>query len=425
MSIHILTQDSTSSEQLSTLLTELGQNVTLHTELEPLEKAVKKLNKNDAVFYDLSLEDILWAFERLYTGCRRTNLVGFEPLTQATAEGGQHCIDGMGHYLLLPQNADRAKTRLQEVLKLIAQSGAKKKTPRKKAAKKRSSAKSTPASPAANATQVAAQSQTLADSIQLNSARYLHAQSPAMQALMANLHTAATKSPTAVMIEGEDGAEFELAARELNFQANGDRSPLLALDPMRLSCEQLFELQQEAAAIQEVHYCYVGLSIEINRESADQLIDYFDKIEQIENPYLRIIIGHAFDSDSYLCETIKPLMRKLRKHSTELQLPPLSERAEDVPMIAQRIFSTLRSAHPFLRVRTISVSAMQHLKAECVNMDYAMLTRVMRNAMALGQRDILSDKELKNLSDNSPTSQHLIESLADEKYFNAETSGVA
>ena len=45
--------------------------------------------------------------------------------------------------------------------------------------------------------------------------------------------------------------------------------------------------------------------------------------------------------------------------------------------------------------------------------------------MALGQHETLTDKELKNLDDNSPTTQHLVESLADKKFFNSDNSGVA
>jgi hypothetical protein len=41
--------------------------------------------------------------------------------------------------------------------------------------------------------------------------------------------------------------------------------------------------------------------------------------------------------------------------------------------------------------------------------------------MALTERDTLTEKELKNFSDDSPTSQHLIESLADEKFFAEQT----
>lgn len=246
-----------------------------------------------------------------------------------------------------------------------------------------------------------------------------------MQTLLGTLHATASEGCDTVIVEGEDGAEFELAARELNFHANGDCSPLLVLDPMRISCEQLLEFEKEAAELKQTHYCFIGLSVEINRESADQLTDFMDKLEQIENPSIRLIVGHAHDSESYFCEAMKPLMRALRKKCSTLEIPSLSDREDDIPMIAQRLFSTLRTAHPFLRVRSISASAVQHLKAECANLDYAMLTRVMRNAMALGQRDILTETELKNLSDNSPTTQHLIESLADEKYFNAENSGVA
>jgi hypothetical protein len=74
-------------------------------------------------------------------------------------------------------------------------------------------------------------------------------------------------------------------------------------------------------------------------------------------------------------------------------------------------------AHPFLQARSINSSAIKHLESECASLDYSRITRVLRNAMALSQSVTLTDSEIKNFSDNSPTTQHLIESLADEKYF--------
>ena len=416
MSIHVLTQDPSSKDKLTALLAEMELDCILHAQVEPLLKAVKKLKKTDAVFYDLSLEDRLWAFERLYTSCRRTNLVGFELLTKETAEGGQHCIDGMGHYLLLPNNPDRAKARIQEVLKGIAQASA----PKKRKTRKKAAAQPAPASKPAEPTVPAAEPKQ----IQLTTARYLQAQSTAMQTFLAVLHEAAGDAQI-VLIEGEEGAEFELAARELNYHANGDISPLLVMDPMRLKFDELHQLEKDAAAIKEIHYCYVGLSSEMNDSSADALSEFQDHLIALSSPYLRVIVGHVADSKSYFCAATRPMMRSLRRQCSLLELPIMSQRAADIPLITQRIFSILRVAHPFLKARTLSQEAIQYLQAECEMFDYARLTRVLRNAMALGQHETLTDKELKNLDDNSPTTQHLIESLADKKFFNSDNSGVA
>ncbi|MGB0258637.1 MAG: hypothetical protein ACPGES_08300 [Coraliomargarita sp.] len=98
-------------------------------------------------------------------------------------------------------------------------------------------------------------------------------------------------------------------------------------------------------------------------------------------------------------------------------MPTMESREDDIAMIVHNIFSTLRMAHPFLRTRTISSSAIKYLQSNCASLDYAKLCRVIRNAMALSQRDRISKEEVRNLSDDSATSQHLIESLADERYF--------
>ena len=54
-------------------------------------------------------------------------------------------------------------------------------------------------------------------------------------------------------------------------------------------------------------------------------------------------------------------------------------------------------------------------------MSYSSLVRIIRNSMALAHRDTLTAEEIKSFGDDSPTSQHLVESLADEKYFKDQT----
>ncbi|MFU8848980.1 MAG: hypothetical protein ACNA77_09735 [Opitutales bacterium] len=419
MKIHILTQDSDSKEQLFALLGKMDLTCTLHEAVEPLLRAVKKLKKSDVVFYDLALENRLWALERLYTSTRRTNLVGFELLTKETAQGGQHCVDGMEHYLLLPKNQDRAKARMQEVFKAVARAAAPKKRKPKSSPKPVSKVDAS----SSHHEPIAVQRVESTGSSRFD-ARYLQAQSETMQSFLDRMYQS-VGSNVLMLVNGEDGAEFELVAREFNYHANGDACPLLVTDPMQLDFDEFRRFEKNAASLGEVHNCFVDMSIELTRSSTRALLECMDHLRALANSHLRLIVGYVNDSESYFCEESEVMLAHLRKHATSLEIPDFSERAADIPFIAQRVFSTLRTAHPFLKARILSMEAIQFLQTECQQFDYARLVRVMRNAMALGASETLTRKELENLSDNSPITQHLIESLADEKFFDSEASGAA
>lgn len=414
MSIHILTQDPSVTDQLNTLLNELEQEFTLHIDLASLTKAIRKLTKADIVFYDLSLENLLWAYEQLYKSCKRTNLIGFEKLTKDNADGSLFCPEGMENYFLLPPNNERAQIRIKEIIKTIAKAAATKKAT---AATKKQRTK--PPFKVASSASKQAQANIPAKAkpeTSAQSTRYLQALSEPMQLFLSQIDQVKS-SKDFILIEGEDGAEFELAARELNFRANGDRNPLIFMDPMRLSISHFKKIEREAKEDREIYYCYVGCGADMNSHSAEELFEYFEYLKGLTKPALRLIIGHAIDSESYFSSGVRPAIRDFRKHAAELSLPPISKRLDDIPLITHSIFSTLRMAHPFLRARTISKSAVVHLQSECGDLTYSTITRIIRNAMALGRRDTLTNLELRNLSDNSPTSQHLIESLADEEFF--------
>jgi hypothetical protein len=390
-------------------MAELDQEYTFHQAVATLEKVLPRLKKTDCVFYDLQLEDTLWAFERLYTGCRRTNLIAFEPLTVETGIDGHQCPMGVEHYFLLSPNTGRAKNRLQNILQEIAKKAVKRK-PKKKAAKKTAKKQT--------GTTKKKETQTTASSA-IPRARYLQAQSVVMQTFVTDLQAVAGKHEF-IMLEGEDGAEFELAARELNYQANGDRSPLIVFDPMHLKSQEIEQLEETARQTKVDQYCYLGLTLEFNSQSVEQIaafLGYIQNLAKDKKTYLHVIIGHEIGSESCYPDNIRPTLKAVRKASKLLQIPSMSDREDDIAAIAHSIFSMLRMAHPFLQTRSIHTSAIRHLEAECASLDYSRITRVLRNAMALAQSPTLTIQELKNFSDNSPTTQHLIESLADEKFF--------
>ncbi|CAA6678732.1 MULTISPECIES: hypothetical protein [unclassified Lentimonas] len=414
MSIHILTQNSEVKTRLGAFLDEMGKKYVFHDTLLTLEKKLSRLKKTDAVFYDLQLEEHIWAFEPIYLGSRKTHMVVFEP-----SDTGSVNYSPMGneHFLILSKDDARTKKRLitlfHELTKLSApRKAAKKKAKKKAVAKKKATSQTTDATattPVAEAP-VAAVTQTT---------RYLQANSDAMKHFAAELKEAAGKHKF-TMLQGEDGAEFELAARELNFQANGDISPLIVFDPMNLKSQELEELAESAMAAKVTQYCYLGLTLELNSQSVSEIASFLGHLKmqlKEQDTYLHLIIGHEIESESCFPDNIRPTLDAVRGTSHLLQIPGMASRADDISAIAHSIFSMLRMAHPFLQARSIDSSAIKHLEAECAELDYSRITRVLRNAMALGRSPTLTKDELLSFRDNSPTTQHLMESLADEKYY--------
>jgi DNA-binding NtrC family response regulator len=403
MSIHILTTDSKVIEQLGQLLEGGQQPFHFHDDLEELIDVIQRLKKTDKVFYDLELESSLMAFDALRFGSRKTNLVAFEMLDDGSEVS--RCPKKAKHYFVLSKDPRKSGVRLKNVLHEIDALTVKKKTARKKAAKKvttkkTKSNKEQPAPP-------------------ITLSRYLTAKSHAMQQVLIKIADLA-KEPKFVFITGEDGADFELTARELNFRTNGDQSPLHIADPMRVEID---EIKRASHDKDSTSYCYLGLSYELGALTVARLNDYFSQLSKssIEQPSPCFILGHVEDSDAYLEAEVKALIKTFCELGVAIELPPMAERKEDVSLIAQSIFTTLRTAHPFLMTRTLSRCAIELLESQCAEMNYSSIVRVIRNSMALTQRDTLTEEEIMNFRDDSPTAQHLIESLADEKFFKDQT----
>ncbi|MFP4070232.1 MAG: hypothetical protein ACLFVC_08655 [Opitutales bacterium] len=413
--IHILTHNPAVRQQLSQLLNEMDREHCFHDDIEPVIKAVRKLGKQDHVFYDLQLEDILWAFERLHTACKRTHLVTFEPQTNETSLDHNQCPAGVDHYLLLPSNAERAQSRLQEIFRSIAHSQTarpKRKAPRKRAATAPGTAKAQASEPPADT------AGDCRDPFPANPmiARYLQARSRVMRDLLAEIETVVDSAPV-IVLEGDEGAEFELLAREINFRANGDATPLHLINPMQIEREEIDEVLRIHAGESDPQFVYLGMTADWTTKAAIEFEDLVEQLSERKGPVPRVICAHASGSEDYCAESVLRLFKVLRRKGKVLELPGMTERADDIPTIARTAFSTLRMAHPFLRTRVLSEEAVRYLKSEREDMDYSRLTRIIRNAMALCKQTTITEETIRNLSDDSPMTQHLIESLADERYF--------
>lgn len=405
MSIHILTTDPKLTIQLTQLLEGGQQPFYFHHDLEELIALLPRLRKADKIFYDLQLEPTLMAFDALSFGSEKTNLIAFEPFEEGAEMRLSSCPKGTKHYFVLSSDLRKSGARLKQVLHEVDALAVKKKRTRTKA-----SSKKTNASPKKR-------NQRSATPITLS--RYLTAKSDSMQLLLAKIANLA-KKPKFVFLAGEDGADFELVAREINFRTNGDLSPLLIADPMRVEIDGI---KRRICSKDQTGYCYLGLSYELGMLTVARLTDYLDQlsVEDAKEPDLCLILGHVDDSEGYLESEVKTLIKNFQKLGEVIEIPALADRRDDVSLIVQSVFTTLRTAHPFLMARMLSRDAIEYLEAQCAEMSYSSLVRIIRNSMALAHRDTLTAEEIKSFGDDSPTSQHLVESLADEKYFKDQT----
>jgi hypothetical protein len=164
-------------------------------------------------------------------------------------------------------------------------------------------------------------------------------------------------------------------------------------------------------------YLYLGQTADWLDRVADEIEDFFEVCEEAQDVPLCLIVAYAEGSEAYTSERVRSLVRQTRRKGHVVNLPGMEERTEDLPMIAHTVFSTLRMAHPFLRTRILSNEAVEYLQAEASNMDYCRVARIIRNAMALSKSDIISRESIINFSDDSPITQHLLESMADECFF--------
>jgi hypothetical protein len=181
-------------------------------------------------------------------------------------------------------------------------------------------------------------------------------------------------------------------------------------------------IRKVATEEHNVCYFYLGLTYELGAMSILRMKEYLEAIESAgdDAPIPFLIIGHVDDSNAYLEAEVLSLIKLFQSRGHHLEIPALADRIDDVCMIAQATFTTLRIVHPFLSARTLSREAVNYLQTNCSDLSYSGLVRLIRNAMALTGSDVITIEELKSFGGENPTAQHLIESLADEKFFQAK-----
>jgi transcriptional regulator of acetoin/glycerol metabolism len=252
-------------------------------------------------------------------------------------------------------------------------------------------------------------------------ARYIITSSPSYYNLLEDLKRQ-DEQRTTIILQATEDVEFELVARELNFQSNQDACPLYIINPDNLRIDYLEKLERKAAKEKVPIFCYVGRSDDLDEQSATDLKLFSQYLDNLRAPHARLILGHEIGSEDLQQLGVKEHLDVLLKQSTRLEIPNLAERAADIPIICQHTISQLRSMHPFLLVQRISSETEQYLIDQRGNYSYVKLVRILRNAVALCQRDTLTVEDIKNYGESDVTTQHLLETMADENYFPQEAS---
>ncbi|MGB0416580.1 MAG: hypothetical protein ACPGKS_07010 [Coraliomargarita sp.] len=409
--IHVLTTDRRARSQLSLILHDLGEQPVFADSIAALADSLQSKNGATAALVDNTMAHDTAALQTLKTEHHELKIIGFESYQPGTTPARYPHSELLDSSILLPAHAERAKARLKNTLRQFRSAVAPTRTglTRPPIAFKRPASKF--------AAKVATYKRTpKADNNHEVEARYLTAESEAGISFL-ELLSKQNPDDTFCILNGQDGVEFELAARELNFQHNNDRTPLHVIQNGELSLDLLEKVERESARKRGRINCYIGRTDDLDEQSAIELSLFIEYLENLRNPHMRIILAHANGSEPFFKEGSSEPLKTILKKRSPLTIPALSERAEDIAPICRTMLAALRTAHPFLLVYSISNEAIDYLINESSQLSFSKLIRVLRNSIGLSQRNSLCVEDLKNYGESDTTTQHLLESMADEGFF--------
>lgn len=443
--IHVFTRDARLRGRLALLLRELGHSAQF------FESVVDSVEAASSRPRSLLIRDIAMAEEAgaLQSSTKELPEVWVEAPEQLSQDSVRGRPANSEFYVLLPQQPNRAKERLRSAINQALVRGpqtlrlhrdASLRPPASVPAQARSSANFTqsrfgrgstaqaqvsgtprarPSVPERPLGQPAVPSPKPAAP---SPPRYLIAESVAARSLLTRLRTA-KNFQAALVFHGPAGAEFETAAREVNYLVNGDRETLAFIPPDDFSIERLVQMERACESSNGPRLCFLQHLEEIRPEPARHLAEIVQRLKRAPRPPLRLLTALK-KGQGFLDPVAEQIVETLLTDLPRLELPPLSQRLEDIRPLALRLLSTMLEAHPFLVVREISPEALTFLEEQSGSLQFAELVGLLRNAFALASRPVLGVAELTGLLDSDHAGRHLLESAADEHCFpNAGQAG--
>ncbi|MGJ8639781.1 MAG: hypothetical protein ACSHYA_10335 [Opitutaceae bacterium] len=431
--MHILTSDRLTKNQLSLLLRELGYAPTLHSDVASLRKALQECKPLTTILIDLLHEIPDDDLKAIQTFDEELNLIGFERFDKNTRDEDRIPATTFSTSLIIPSHTERAKFRLKNAVKARkGTSGLLGNTTRGpfpggitrapfKGGNTRTPSKLTRPPFKFNKADASKRpfpkiSNPLSNNDSNPTPRYLTVRSRSSEKLFEKLRSSVSIEGF-LILEAVQDAEFEIICRELNYLTNSDTETLHILQPENIRIDHLEKLERQANKSKIIINCYVGRTDELDTIAASELRLFGEFLCNLRNPHLRLILGHELGSESYYRHGVSEHLTPINLKATRIVVPSLKDRPEDIPVICQQTLSNLRTVHPFLSVQRISKDAEDYLSEHRSDFSYTKLVRILRNAVALSKRSTLSVEDIKNYGESDITTQHLLETMADECYF--------
>ncbi|MCU0794001.1 MAG: hypothetical protein MUE42_14380 [Opitutaceae bacterium] len=212
---------------------------------------------------------------------------------------------------------------------------------------------------------------------------HLATRSHAMRKTLAELW-AARNDPLGVILRGEAGSEFELAAREYQTMGGDVHGYLVVLSHQELDVETLATRLSLDRLNEGVPRTYYVPEIEkLPKAQEKPLLEFLRRARRMrerEKP-LRIVFASTECTDegrSVDCEFLEELQFIM---PAVVKLPPLRDRREDVELIVRRTLMDLTAIFPAYRARSIHPSAMQWLSSRTWRGNHQELVTVLRKAL--------------------------------------------
>jgi DNA-binding NtrC family response regulator len=220
---------------------------------------------------------------------------------------------------------------------------------------------------------------------------HLIARSAAMRLAVKALW-AARNQPIGVILRGEPGVEFELAAREFQAMSGDPTGYVGVLSHEDLNVESLATQVALERLNEDIPRTYYVPEVEkLSREQAGELLSFLrrERRDNTNRKPFRMVLSVSKcqgASDSAEAELIEALQLIIPAVVT---LPPIRERGEDMALLVRRILMDLTAIFPGYPARSLHPLTLQWLCARSWPGNYHALAAAIRSAvMDCGTREI-------------------------------------